>query len=98
MRYPEKYPNGFMYAAVDELKTKEERAEAIQAGSQHFLTMIEEALNGFVAADAPMVLVALQVYSDSIKRNEAGAAALAALILDSFQVERVATYLPRIAK
>lgn len=46
MKYPEKYPNGFMYAAVDELKTKEERVEALRAGSQHFLDKIAEAING----------------------------------------------------
>ena len=98
MRYPEKYPNGFMYAAVVELKTKEERAEAIREGSQYFLDKIADALNGFVATDAPMVLVALQVYSDSVKRNEAGAAELAARILDSFQVERASVYLPHMDK
>lgn len=98
MRYPEKYPNGFMYAVVDDLKTKEERAEALREGSQHFLTMVEEALNGFIAADAAMVLVALQVFSDSIKLNEAGAAELAVRILDGLQVERVATPLPRLDK
>ena len=98
MRYPEKYPDGFMDAVVDDLKTKEERAEALREGSQHDLTMVEEALNGFIAADAARVLVALQVFSDSIKLNEAGAAELAAMILDGFQVERASVYLPHMDK
>lgn len=98
MRYPEKYPDGFMDAVVDGMKTMEERAEALREGPQYFLDKIAETINGFIAADAPMVLVALQVYSDSIKLNEAGAAELAARILDSFQVERASVYLPIIDK
>lgn len=98
MKYPEKYPNGFMYAVVNDMKTVKERAETIREGSQYFLDMIKEALNGFVVTDAPMVLVALQVYSDAIKLNEAGADELAARILEGFQVERAFVYLPHTNK
>lgn len=95
MRYPEKYPNGFMDAVVDDKKTMEERAEALREGSQYFLDKIEATINGFIDDDAPMVLVALQVYSDSIKLHDAVAAELAARILDGFQIERASVYLPK---
>lgn len=94
MKYPDKYPKGFMAVAVDNHKTEEERAEALREGSQYFLTMIEEALNGFVVADAPMVLVALRVYGDSVKRCEPEAAEHADLIMRDLRVERVSTCLP----
>ena len=94
MRYPEKYPKGFMYAVVDKQRPDEERAEALREGSQYFLTMIEEALNGFVVADAPMLLVALRVYGDSVKRCEPEAAEHADLIMRDLRVERVSTCLP----
>lgn len=93
VKYPDKYPNGFMYAVVDKQRPDEERAEALREGSQYFLTMIEEALNGFVVADAPMVLVALRVYGDSVKRCEPEAAEHADLIMRDLQVERVSTFL-----
>ena len=98
MRYPEKYPNGFMDAVVDDKKTMEERAEALREGPQYFLDKIAQTIHGFIAADAPMVLVALQVYSDSIKLDETGAAELAARILEGFQVERASLYLPHMDK
>ena len=94
MKYPDKYPKGFMYAVVDKQRPDEERAEALREGSQYFLTMIEEALNDFIAADASLVLAALRVYGDSIKRCEPKAAEYADLIVRDLRVECVYTCLP----
>ena len=70
MKYPDKYPKGFMYAAVNKQKPTEEQNEAAREGIQFFMDEIENALNGFIVADTPLVLAALYVYVVLVENSE----------------------------
>lgn len=94
MTYPEKYPKGFMAAVANKQETKEERSIAVKAGTQFFLDKIQKALNGFVVADAPMVLAALYIYCDTLQEVEPDSAELARMITKRAQVETTQIYMP----
>ena len=62
MKYPEQYPNGFLYAAHERLDTS-----IIEEGLVHYWTAMHKALGDMPACDAPLDLYMLKCYQDSIE-------------------------------
>ena len=66
MKYPEKYPEGFMRAALQAEESNAERKGILLDGVRYYTELIQDTINGIFAADAALAIAALRIYANNL--------------------------------
>ena len=90
MTYPEKYPLGFVAAALQ----TEKPSEILLEGVRYYTDLLQGTINGFCAPDATLVIAALRIYANATVPETPDNGKLADMLVASIKNITITVKLP----